>query len=121
MRRAAPVRIAAARNAALPLALALAGSIAGATVVVSHESENPPVDPDSPIWRHTHAICLSIFAAGAGDPDAACTCMTPILMGRLTDEARAKLAENPDELPFGAPLFRDATDEERAAQRACLE
>ena len=83
--------------------------------------EDDPVDPASPIWRYTNDTCRSIYAAAAPDPAAACACMTPILMRRLTPEARAKIAENPDRLPFGVPLFRDATADEEAAQRACME
>jgi len=87
------------------------------TTVIVDES----VDRSSPIYLYTHDTCRSIFAAAAPDPQGACDCMTPILMERLTPEARERIAENPDQLPFGVPLFRDATPEEEAAQRACME
>ena len=79
------------------------------------------VDTSSPIYLYTHDTCRSIFAAASPDPMAACDCMTPILMQRLTPEARQRIEADPDQLPFGVPLFRDATPEEEAAQRACME
>ena len=79
------------------------------------------VDTSSPIYLYTHDTCRSIFAAAAPDPQGACDCMTPILMQRLTPEARERIEADPDQLPFGVPLFRDATPEEEAAQRACME
>jgi hypothetical protein len=79
------------------------------------------VDTGAPIYLYTHDTCRSIFAAAAPDPQGACDCMTPILMQRLTPDARARIEADPDQLPFGAPLFRDATEEEEAAQRACME
>jgi hypothetical protein len=105
--------------AASAIALLLAAGIAfpggGA------RAEEAPVDPASPLWLYTHDTCRSIYAAAAPDPVAACDCMTPILMRRLTPEAQARIAENPDQLPFGVTLFRDATPEEEAEQRACME
>ena len=86
------------------------------TTVIVDES----VDTSSPIYRYTHDTCRSIFAAASPDPQGACDCMTPILIQRLTPEARERIAENPDQLPFGVPLFRDATPEEEAVQRACM-
>ncbi len=80
-----------------------------------------PVDTSSPIWLYTHDTCRSIFAAAAPDPQGACDCMTPILMQRLTPEARARIEADPDRLPFGVTLFRDATPAEAEAQRACME
>ena len=79
------------------------------------------VDTSSPIYLYTHDTCRSIFAAAAPDPQGACDCMTPILMQRLTPEARERIEADPDQLPFGVPLFRDATPEEETAQRACME
>ena len=79
------------------------------------------VDTSSPIYLYTHDTCRSIFAAAAPDPQGACDCMTPILMQRLTPEARERIEADPDQLPFGVTLFRDATPEESAAQRACME
>ena len=79
------------------------------------------VDTSSPIYLYTHDACRSIFAAAAPDPQGACDCMTPILMQRLTPEARERIEADPDQLPFGVTLFRDATPEESAAQRACME
>ena len=79
------------------------------------------VDTSSPIYLYTHDTCRSIFAAASPDPMAACDCMTPILMQRLTPEARQRIEADPDQLPFGVPLFRDATPEEEAAQRVCME
>ncbi|MEX1107587.1 MAG: hypothetical protein WEC00_01630 [Dongiaceae bacterium] len=77
--------------------------------------------PGTPIYGHIHDICRSIYAVAASDPVGACDCMTPILIERLTPEARAKIDENPDQLPFGSTLFRDATPEEETRQKACVE
>src|SRR5262245_21521990 len=83
------------------------------TVIVDTSS----VDTSAPIYLYTHDTCRSIFAAASPDPMAACDCMTPILMQRLTPEARERIEADPDQLPFGVTLFRDATPEEEAAQR----
>jgi hypothetical protein len=91
------------------------------TTVIVDESGDEPVDTSTPIYLYTHDTCRSIFAAAAPDPQGACDCMTPILMQRLTQEARERIVENPDQLPFGVALFRDATPVESAAQRACME
>jgi hypothetical protein len=76
--------------------------------------------PGTPIYGHIHDICRSLYAVAASDPVGACDCMTPILIERLTPEARAKIDANPDQLPFGATLFRDATPDEDARQKACM-
>jgi hypothetical protein len=105
--------------AAFVFALSIVAGAAG--LPGAAQAEDAPVDPVSPIYLYTHDTCRSIFAAAAPDPQGACDCMTPILMRRLTPEARAKIEENPDQLPFGVTLFRDATPEEEAEQRACME
>ena len=88
--------------------------------VTPNDAAPETVDTAAPIYRYTHDTCRSIFAAAAPDPQGACDCMTPILMQRLTPEARERIAADPDQLPFGVTLFRDATPEEEAAQRACM-
>jgi hypothetical protein len=111
------------RGAALALAAVLAAGIAGAAGA-QESGGNTGADSagaDSAMWRYTRDVCASIFGVAARNPQAACDCMTPILMQRLTPEARAKLADDPDRLPFGVTLFRPATDDERAAQQACMD
>ncbi|MDZ4737973.1 MAG: hypothetical protein SGJ07_16650 [Rhodospirillaceae bacterium] len=77
--------------------------------------------PGTPIYGHINDIGRSIYAVAAADPVNACDCMTPILIERLTPEAHAKIDANPDRLPFGTTLFRDATPEEAAQQKARME
>ena len=112
------------RDAALALAAVLAAGIAGAAGAQESNGGSTGADAagaDSAMGRYTRDVCVSIFGAAARNPQEACDCMTPILMRRLTPEARAKLADDPDRLPFGVTLFRPATDDERAAQQACME
>ena len=112
------------RAAALLLGLALAGPMAmssGFGAFAQDSAATVIVDTDAPIYLYTHDTCRSIFAAAAPDPQGACDCMTPILMQRLTPDARARIEADPDQLPFGVTLFRDATPEEAEAQRACMD
>ncbi len=106
----------------LGLCLALPGAALMAQDSAAPETTAPAdIDTGAPIYLYTHDTCRSIFAAAAPEPMGACDCMTPILMRRLTPEARERIAQNPDQLPFGVTLFRDATPEEEAEQRACME
>ncbi len=118
------------RAAALLLGLVLAALAAASVLLPDPFGPGPSaqdsvttviVDTGSSIYLYTHDTCRSIFAAASPDPQGACDCMTPILMQRLTPEARERIEADPDQLPFGVTLFRDATPEEEAAQRACME
>jgi hypothetical protein len=78
-------------------------------------------DENTLVYRRIETICLSLLQNSQSDPAAACDCMTPQLMTRLTPEARDLLLDNPDTVPVGVVLFREPTDDELAAGQACLD
>jgi hypothetical protein len=98
--------------------LAAAGTVAaGAGPALGQETS----DEATLVYQRIEGICLALLQTSQSDPAQACDCMTPQLMRRLTPEARDILLENPDTIPVGVVLFREPSEEELAAGRACLE